>query len=126
MLHMVCKGMKMKYLCLSVILLNLFVAVNCAEAQESDAVLDKMYSDILKSMPQSQREIFDSAYTRTKKNNDSIVSVSADHGNRDGKIQQRSNGPEALNTELQKMMQQIDTMRNRRMIHFKYVNPVTE
>jgi hypothetical protein len=106
----------------------LFAAGN-AQSIDNKRVLDKMYNDILKSIPASQRALIDSTYTSSQKkqingNNTTFLTNENDQasaGNaEDIKL------PEAVNRDLVKMMQQIDTMRQKRMIHFKSTNVPTE
>lgn len=105
------------------------VAAGNAQSMDNKEVLDKMYNDIIKSIPASQRALIDSVCASSQKkqlngtsgvsSNNGINQKGADNG-KDIKL------PETVNSDLIKMMQQIDTMRQKRIIHFKSSNVPTE
>lgn len=118
----------MRKICKCFLFITLVAYSVSAQKTENQSVLDKMYYDMLKSIPASQRAILDSAYVKSQKENSALSGGSTQRGGIDANMSKDKAAvlPDAVNSDLVRMMQQIDTMRNRRMIHFKSANPLTE
>ncbi|HEX3019265.1 MAG TPA: hypothetical protein VHP36_03140 [Chitinispirillaceae bacterium] len=87
-------------------------------------VLDKMYDDIIKSMPLSKRQVVESISKMNRNQNVPECKAGAIAENRSDSIDGNLPSlPDDLNRNLMKMIQQIDTMREKRIIHFMTVDP---
>jgi hypothetical protein len=105
------------------------VAAGNAQTMENKQVLDKMYNDIIKSLPASQRALIDSAYASSHKkqlNKSSEESLKQEENQACAGNTKDIKLPDNVNKDLVKMMQQIDTMRQKRLIHFKSATIPTE
>jgi hypothetical protein len=101
------------------------VATAIAQNMDNKQVLDKMYDDIIKSIPASQQALIDSVYTSSQKNQlngKSTESLNTQINKTGTDNTEDIELPDAINNEIIKMMQQIDTMRQKRIIHFKSTN----
>lgn len=94
-----------------------------AGSDNDKAILDKIYSDVIKSLPQSQRSIIDSAYSNTHKQQKQINLYAQQKSGDTVNVKTDVKLPDGLNENLIKMMQQIDTMHQKRIIHFMTHDP---
>jgi hypothetical protein len=96
------------------------VAELCASDSDDAKLLEQMYKDIISTIPQSQRNFIDSAYKQYPDNTSAPVS-------NDSIPSQQNQQPSSVQNKLQeKIYQQIDESREKRIIHFMSTDPQTE
>jgi hypothetical protein len=102
------------------LLFLLSIVAGLSASDRDDAkLLEQMYKDIISTIPQSQRQFIDSAYKQypdhasAPVSNDSIPSQQDQQHNIQNKLQE-------------KIYQQIDESREKRIIHFMSTDPQTE
>jgi hypothetical protein len=113
----------MKYIIGFVMLLHFSASFTFAESDNDKVILDKIYNDVIKSLPQSQRSIIDSAYSNTHKQKKQVELYARQKSADTANVKTDVKLPYDLNENLIKMMQQIDTMHQKRIIHFMTHDP---
>lgn len=107
-------------------ILLLFSLAVSGQNNNDSAILNKMYNDILNSIPASKRGLIDSAYVISTSKNNTVLSSnkSIDEKDTTYSIDKTSLLSEETRKNLLKMIQQIDTLRQNRIIHFMTNEPM--
>lgn len=94
------------------------------EDNNSSKILDNIYNDLFKSFPAVQRSLIDSAFATVKdQRKDKNLSPASEEPLSDQHSSISVGEPEK---DIPDLIHQIDTMRNRRLIHFMNNNPKTK